>query len=245
MRAHALLPLLCLALAGPAPAESPCERGYRIQRAPAQVGSVAPALTEDERWQDAILREAGCRWRLLAAGEAQSVDRLHVLIRDGSLDLRAQASALPEREAYAYFTIPYRTERVRLYAHRRHAGLLTGLKLADVAQTQKPLLAQAQGWFGPEFASLKPDLARAGLLVEFKSAEQAASLIRADRGTVLLATDSMAGMLLDRRVDLVRQEAPVYENPVSLMLSRATHAPADVERLNAAIRRLTARGFVP
>lgn len=235
---------LFLSLAHPLlAAEAPCQRSFQFIDSPLLGDAADKDHAYDDAWLHAILKESGCR--LIAERRRISAQRQHNLLERGEVDIMAQASYLPERTRYAYFSEPYRTERVWLYVRRKASKELMTLGLTEIAARRLSILAPATGWFGPEFAALRPQLVRAGLLVEYRDSAQAASQFEGGRADIILASDNFGFQFEATLPNVLRQAKPVYENPVHLMMSRRSTTPEDVERVNRAIRRLRERGYEP
>ncbi|MBI2380377.1 MAG: ABC transporter substrate-binding protein [Gammaproteobacteria bacterium] len=235
--------LLSLALPALA-AEAPCRRSFHyVDSPPLGNGDRDQDHAYDDAWLHAILKESGCE--LAVERRRISAQRMHDLLERGEVDVLAQASYLPERARYAYFSEAYRNERVWLYVRRKAKEDLLGLSLTDIAARKLTLLVPSAGWFGPEFAALRPQLARMGLLVEYRDSAQAAGQFDGGRADLILASDNFGFQFEAQMPNVLRQERPIYENPVHLMLSRQSTTPEDVARLNRAIQRLRARGYEP
>lgn len=247
MRFQPLLVAALLANALSVWAESPCGPPLRVIKenlADPAPGLRAPSDDRDILWMEAILREAGCDLSYVTV--AMQVRRRLDLIARGELDIVPGASRLPEREAYAHFSAPYRTVRIRLFVSANRADEFTLSALDELLTQGLHVGAPAGGWYGPEFQTLRPRLAEAGLLHEYRNAPQALTLLLTGRIDVLLGFDAIDDYLETSRKDLIATlPLLVHEEPTHLILSRKTVSPATLLRLDQAIARLKARGYEP
>lgn len=234
---------LLLALPGVA-AEAACSRALRTHfeavQLPKGVSARPDRLSRDWRWLLAISRLAGCP--LALADSKVSAARKHDMLRKGEQDLMISASYLPQRERYAYFSQPYRLEQIRLYVRRSDAAKLRSVRsLQDLLdRPELVLLAPAAGWFGPDYARLKPQFHQAGRLLISRNSSQALQQLEAGRGDVLMTTDVLLDWLNELpSKNVVALPAVIHEAPVHIMLSKASLTPADVGVLNNAILKLT------
>ncbi|HYD80520.1 MAG TPA: transporter substrate-binding domain-containing protein [Paucimonas sp.] len=190
-----------------------------------------------------IAAEAGCKLEYIKGVPSK---RQQYYLRQGSLDVQFAASDVAERHAYAWFSLPYRTEIIRLFARPGEAARYPIKDLAELATRKWTLIAPHSGWFGARYESLKPVLAAERRLSAHYSNWLALQMLEARRGDLLLG-DYYAVIHTKR----VSGETPldvlpvaVNEEPVHLMLSRKSLTPADVDAINAAIERLAKRGVL-
>lgn len=241
---------LCLLLAAlflPRAADAACSHPLRVGFDRDDVESQGDPHflrpTRDEFWIRAILEEAGCT--LASVQGTISGNRRLELLASGELDLLGAASRRPEREKYAYFSLPYRTERALLFSR---SGVVNTKPptLERLLAERRVLIVPSAGWYGPDFGSLRKQFAQAGLLVEYRSPEQALRQLRARRGDYILAQDAFADYFsADKEPPMAADAIEIYAAPTHLMLSKRSITPADLEALNAAILRLQKRRYTP
>lgn len=77
-----------------------------------------------------VLEEIGCKANFIET----SWQRLMVSIENGSMDVAMGASKAPEREAYAYFSIPYRDETYALFLRKSDSDKYNIRKLEDLVE---------------------------------------------------------------------------------------------------------------
>ena len=98
----------------------------------------------------AISKIANCNltWRKLPW-------KRHLLeIENGRIDLATGASKNPEREEYAYFSLPYRTESVVLFVRKGETHLFPFENIKDIMNTQFRLGTTLGYDYGEAFAEL-------------------------------------------------------------------------------------------
>jgi polar amino acid transport system substrate-binding protein len=190
----------------------------------------------------AIAAEGGCRIDF----ERDSWANLLAKIRTGEIDLISGATLTPEREEYAWFSQPYRTERFALFVRSGDANRFTG-------DTLKALLAQGMRVgvtdayiYGPAVQALQDDPAYAGQFVVAAVGETSATRLLDGVIDGFLEDIFVATSVLRRR----GLEALVEEHPlqletggdVRLMFSRASVPAEEVERFNTGLERLRENG---
>ncbi|MGK5038063.1 substrate-binding periplasmic protein [Janthinobacterium sp. LB3P118] len=191
----------------------------------------------------AIFKEARCT--LVTLPELPTARR-QLLFQKGGLDLMLAASDTPERRSYARFSISYRDEAVGLFsksgspADHRQIG-----SFEQLARGKSTLLAPKVGWYGAQYAAIRPALEKAGRLNTFGSFQQGVRMLDAGRADLLL------GDVLAVRHEARLQGVPLtalpflaLRAPVHLMLNTRTTSAADLARLNAAITHLEQRGVL-
>jgi polar amino acid transport system substrate-binding protein len=78
------------------------------------------------------LEESGCKANFIET----SWQRLMVSIENGSMDVAMGASKAPEREKYAYFSIPYRDETYALFLRKNDSDKYHIQKLDDLVENR-------------------------------------------------------------------------------------------------------------
>jgi polar amino acid transport system substrate-binding protein len=154
------------------------------------------------------------------------------------------ASITPERQLIARFSVAYRMEVVRLFATPDNLARYDGVKnFDDLLRQGERLLVPTGGWYGNDYAAAEGKLQARGLLSTYKNFDQGLKMLDAGRGGLIMG--DFLGVNKAAAAAGVRV-APisfvVLRAPVHLMLSRASTSEADVQRLDAAIARLEARG---
>jgi polar amino acid transport system substrate-binding protein len=189
---------------------------------------------------DAIAREAHCK--VIFSGPIPA-KRQYLYLLDGSLDMQAAASVIPERESEAWFTRPYRREIISLFVRQGEKAQFPIGRLSDMTKRDWKIIVPFNGWFGKEYAALRPQLHHTNLLSEYISTDQGLRMLEFHRGDILMG-DFLAFVYEAEQNHGGIEALPITVNdaPVHFMLSKKTMTEADVAAINTAIARLTARG---
>lgn len=184
----------------------------------------------------AILAEAKCGYK---ASEIPA-KRALAMVESGETDMMAAASITPEREAYGYFSAPYRNERIVMFARRDStASALTTLD--QVFASHLRLAAGLGGYYGRDYARLQDAFNKARLLELNASLDDRMMLLKLGRADVVLE-DEAAGVATARKLSIQDQikviGPPLSDEPVHLLLSRKSVSPDIVAAINAAIAKL-------
>ena len=182
----------------------------------------------------AIFAAAGCQY----AAQEIPAKRALKMVEAGEIDLVAAASVTPEREAYGYFSAPYRSERIVMFA-RRDDTVTGGLKtFRDAVAAHLKVAAGNGGSYGPDYDKARDDLLAAGLLTLNANLEQRLALLAGKR-VDLVIEDEVAGASTARELGLAGGfqvvGAPLSDEPDRLLLSRKSVSAELVGRLNDAI----------
>lgn len=187
----------------------------------------------------AVARRAG--WKL-AWSETAWEPNLQKL-RVGELDFALAASRNPERETYAWFSEPYRSEVVSLFGRRDLAATWPDRPATEVLKGIRDRggrIAVVRGYYyGPEVEALlaAPD---AAAWVEKVSHEKNAVSLLLEGSVEGFLADRLTGFCLIWEAGLLARIAefrrPVYEDHVHVMFSKASCGPDEVEAFNRALR---------
>jgi polar amino acid transport system substrate-binding protein len=187
----------------------------------------------------AILDLAGCTYRT----DEIPAKRALKMLENGEVDMVAAASVTPERQAYGYFSKPYRSERVVMFVRRDDPVARSIDRFADVLAVHLRVAAGSSGSYGPAYDAARPGLEAAGLLTLNASLEQRLQQLARHRVDVVVE-DEVAAASTARKLGLTAslQEAgaPLSEEPVRLLFSRKSVSADLVAVVNQAIDRLTA-----
>ncbi len=191
-------------------------------------------LDDDDRFLLTTLSALGCELTVQRSPNRVTLLRRLELLRDGEIDLVIGLSKFPEREAYAHFSIPYREERVRLWARREDAGLLTGKTPAQLLAEHWRIIGPTQGWFGPGYDAVRKQPER---VVEYKTFEQAMRLLHGRRGDLILGEEVWASAYATSQIErLYLVPELVYSEPLFVAFSKATVPLAFVQKFDQQIR---------
>lgn len=227
MRKALILMGLCAVLTM---AQAECARIYRVWGSTTGSGQriISPEL-------ELLLADLGCRYEVVDARLAQP--RLFRQIEDGQIDITAEASQLPEREAIAWFSLPYRIQRVRFFALPTIAAAYPDLNINELPHPRLRVVLPPAGWFGPGVARLREQVTGSNPGLVTDKLHSAAANISAGRLDVIVSLDSALPLLRDIEPRLQAFGNEIYADPVCLMFAKKTVTPAEVEQFNAAIRK--------
>ena len=218
---------------------SPCVSAGRTTRPTRWPAADGEPEGLDLRLTNAVLRQAGlaARWQLMPWA------RQLLSLQDGSLDLMVSASQLPEREAFALWTEPYRPKLGALLALRAPAKPLRHLR--ELA-SQPVRIGMIRGTAYPgEFAEAQRSAGFARRLVPLRNLEQGLELLRKGKLDYLIE-DPVALQYL-----VAQQHQPplavarwTYRGESRLMLAKRSEQaqPGLLAKLNAAITSLRDSG---
>lgn len=176
----------------------------------------------------------------------------HIIgIRDGTVDFASGATRTEERSAFAYFSVPYRSEEVVLIVAAEHAGDFSGLATADIVErfrTEKLRLGVVEGFvYGSD------------VLNEYVAANGGTALVVQSESGVLnlrrLLAGEIDGFLEDRlsaiditwragALDRVAEIPLDSHSDISMMFSKANFAPAIMDAVDASLAEMKERGVI-
>ncbi len=211
-----------------------------------QNGDISVLTGLDVRLIRTIVKQAG--WRIAFTEEMKWQDQLQS-VRNGTLDIAAGAFRTPEREKYAWFSEPYRTETDMLVMR---SGAEWGFRAKKPAELLEEIagrpfrLGFVRGYdCGPEMNAFLQDPAHASQIVYANTDRE-----NFDR----LLDGSIDGFIGDRLVvatmawregsldEIETYPVPVFSAPIHVMFSRVTCNPEMVERFNRSLAELRASG---
>ena len=167
-------------------------------------------------------------------------------IEAGTIDFASGASLNAEREAFAHFSIPYRDETMVLMVRKGEAVKYPLKQITDIAGINFQLGVVRDYFYGEDH--------KTGL--ENPEYQKKVSEVKDDIANLKkLAAKRIDGILIDKYSGpyLAKQAGifdqlevhPVYINSdnIYLMFSKRTVAPVMVEKINAALDRIKAKGI--
>lgn len=190
-----------------------------------------------------ILQQAGCNWRFTTTPMTGA--RILKSLQQGDIDVMIRATITPDRQQYAWFSIPYRQELVALFS--RHQQMLPVPFSYAAALTQGlTIIGPASGQYDAEFEHYRPLFKAQNLYTPYPDAFVGTELLFATpgRGDVLLADADIfyhqLGTARLAQIQLVAGSLTV--NPAHLMFSKKTVSAATVAAINNAIQILRRDG---
>lgn len=189
----------------------------------------------------AIMNTAGITYSI---AELPWKTHLHFL-KTGNVDLAMGASRSKEREAFAYFTLPYRQETVKLFVKKGTADKITLNKLADLAASPYIIGVESGYYYGDNYQELLND-------DDFRA--NISEVIDLEENVTLLMKGHLDGFLVDpytmqafvEKYDMQDQFEPhtveIYSADIFIMLSKKSTDETLLNKLNQAIATLTKNG---
>lgn len=187
---------------------------------------------------NAIMRGAKLNYHI---AEIPWKTHLH-LIKIGKVDIAMGASKTKEREQYAFFTKPYRTETVNLVVKKGDISRIKLTKLADLIGSPYFIGVESGYFYGDAYASL---------ISNPKFSANISEAIDLEENVSMLIDGHLDGLLVDpntmltfvKKYQLENQfeihPLEIYSANIHIMLSKKTMSPAIVEKINASIDSLT------
>ncbi len=208
---------------------------------PYQYMSVGNTVTGlDVELVQAVAKDMNCQ---LAVVQGSWLELL-TLLKEGNIDFVLGASKTADREAFAYFSTPYRQERFQLYVRRDDSALSYDSLQAFVAAGHKVGVVN-EYFYGDEVAALyEDDRQRDKFVGAIISELNMARLL--DEEIDGLLEDSFVGASILRRKGLDKYIVPhsisLGNSDVYVMFSKASVTEQQVQQFNSGLARLKADG---
>jgi polar amino acid transport system substrate-binding protein len=168
-------------------------------------------------------------------------------IKTGQFDVAMGSSKTEERQAYSYFTQPYRIEEIKLFVLKEKAQTIKLKNLADVINSQYILGVERGYFYGDEYASLSSRAAFKNHFNEVTDLSQNVKMLLKGNIDGLLA-DPVAMKTYSEFFNLqgkfTQLSLHIYQTEIHLMLSKASMTQADLTRFDKAITVLKNSGEI-
>lgn len=173
-----------------------------------------------------VLAAAGCE----ALFVSMPTERAKQALVRGEIDVMMAASKIPERLAYAWFSLPYRQEVIAVVGPE---GTTAVTAWQQFSERQYLLLAPRYGYYGDAWQQASSNLIQAGAVIFYTHYTRAVGMLKAGRADYVLG-DVHALRAAGRELGL-SLSAPMIvanDNPVHLMFSRKSVARETVDAVN-------------
>lgn len=170
--------------------------------------------------------------------------RAHQMLKMGSLDIIMGASYIKERDEYAYFSVPYRNEEIRLFVKSELHPTFSISKWQDIFTLKLRLLVPSFGWYGKDYLATKEELERQRLLVISPNANQSVQMLAYGRGDLLIG-DTLALPFIASQYEGVRISPLallVDSNQIHFMITKHENRQVLLAAVNKAILALEGSG---
>lgn len=189
----------------------------------------------------AMAERAGCELEWEQGSWASMLQ----LVRSGSIDLLPGATRTPQREAFAHFSEPYRTESFRIHVRADESGQWSGMSLTELLENDFRLGLTRGYIYGDEVEAVLDEARWQNQLVEVPVGELNFLHLVDFRIDGFLEDPFVAASIDHRRDWGIRFEAlplDVHSGDVHLMFSRASVDPETIDRFDEALSRLRESG---
>jgi polar amino acid transport system substrate-binding protein len=165
-------------------------------------------------------------------------------VREGRTDLAASASKTPEREEYALFSDPYRTESAVMYVRKEDAGKYNFNKLEDIIGTEFKLAVTRGYYYGEAFDELKKNPEFMNNIREVNDNQLAQRQLSLSRVDGFLEDPIAATLELKEEglLDKVEILMPIYSDNIYIMFSKKSVSPDIVKAFNSSLEELRENG---
>ena len=167
-------------------------------------------------------------------------------VKQGRTDLAASASKTPEREEYAFFSEPYRTESAVMYVRKEDADMYRFNSLKEIIGTDFKLAVTRGYYYGEEFESLKDDPEFKTNIREVNDNQFAQRQLMKKRVDGFLE-DPVAATVELREENLLEKVSvymPIYSDNIYVMFSKKSTKPEMVIEFNRSLAELKANGVI-
>ncbi|MFT5840859.1 MAG: polar amino acid transport system substrate-binding protein [Flavobacteriales bacterium] len=190
---------------------------------------------------NAIMKEAKLSF---TTAEIPWKTHLHFL-KTGKMDLAMGASWSKEREVFAYFSLPYRKETVKLFVKKGNAQNIKLRTLSDLVGSQYILGVESGYYYGKKYEDLINTPSFNANISEVIDLEQ---------NVTLLMKGHLDGFLVDpntmhsfvKKYQMEKEFEPhsleIYSADIYIMLSKKSSTVSTLNKINQAITVLTDNG---
>ena len=169
------------------------------------------------------------------------------LLQDGEIDLLGGATLTPEREAFAWFTEPYRDEQFYLYVSSDRLEELGAMPFEELMAQDLRIGVIEDYLYGDPITAYQDDPESADHFEYSAMAETNISRLL-DGAVDGIIEDKFVGASIIRQKNLAdsisAHPVPFESSPVRIMVSRASVDEAQFEQLNRSVAELQASGAI-
>ena len=165
-------------------------------------------------------------------------------VESGRIDLAASASKTPEREEYAYFSDPYRSESAALFIRKADQGKFQFSSLRDIIGTEFSLAVVRGYYYGEEFSELMKNEDFRKHVHEVNDNQLAQRQLVRGRVDGFLEDPIAASVELEEEgvADQVINVLAIYSDDIYVMFSKKTLSESDVEAFNRSLEEIRNSG---
>ncbi len=165
-------------------------------------------------------------------------------IENGTIDITMGASKTPEREAFAYFSDPYRNESVAMYIRKADVNKYSFTSLDDIIGTSFRLGVTSGSYNGEKYSVLVNNPEFMKRITETTVESNNYKMLSSNRLDGFLAdtVSTTAGLKEEGLFDQFVIFMPIYSDDVFVMLSKKSINPSQVRAFNASLAELKSNG---
>lgn len=170
-------------------------------------------------------------------------------VKDGTRDIAGGAFKSKEREAYAYYSIPYRSEKDMLYVRKSEQktfNFKTSAELVNILKSGTHKLGVIDGYFyGESLMQYINDPQNADRIIKVKD-DRANFTNLLEHKIDAFLIDQLVGSTLGWRhgwqKQVVEMPNPVFEGSIHVLFSKKTTSPELVDRFNQTLLQMQNSG---
>lgn len=163
----------------------------------------------------------------------------------GELNIVYGAAKTPERELWGNFSIPYRTEVMRLFVLKQNVSALHLENLEDFFRRDFQLAIIRDNYYGPELSKLEQSQAYRQQVARVLSAEQMIRMLLADRVQALIGDAIFIGKEIKRlgASELIEAHSLIVSTTdLHVIFSKQSTTQQQLDGFNQALRSLKEKG---
>lgn len=168
-------------------------------------------------------------------------------IKTGDMDIAMGSSFSKERESFAYFSIPYRQEIVKLYVKKGTTSKIKLNTLADLIKSPYMIGVEGGYYYGSQYQQLILDPNFQSHISEVVDLEENANMLLKGHIDGFLVDPFTMKAFVDKYKlygEFEMHPITIYQADIHLMISKASGSKALVEKLNQAISALKKRNDI-
>jgi polar amino acid transport system substrate-binding protein len=161
------------------------------------------------------------------------------------MDIAMGASWSEEREAFAYFSLPYRKETVKLFVKKGHAKNIQLETLSDLVSSRYMVGVESGYYYGLEYQELIKTAGFQANISEVIDLEQNVTLLmKGHLDGFLVDPNTMYSFIKKYQMENEFEQHPmeIYSADISIMLSKQSSDIETLNKINKAIKTLTDNG---
>jgi polar amino acid transport system substrate-binding protein len=166
-------------------------------------------------------------------------------IHTGKMDIAMGASWSKEREAYAYFSLPYRKETVKLFVRKGNAKNIKLSTLSDLVDSPYIVGVESGYYYGEDYQELIKTAGFQSNVSEVIDLEQNVTLLmKGHLDGFLVDPNTMESFILKYKMEneFEQHSLNIYSADIFIMLSKISSDVATLDKINKAITTLKNNG---